>query len=96
MIVIKKISGTNENGNYTEPARSLSAEELKSVIASWGDEDNYWYFTDSDKGSLAWNEFQKHLNNTNPTPPSEKIDVVGIVRTMTAEEKLELKKELGL
>jgi hypothetical protein len=97
MIVVKKISGKNENGTFTEPSRNLTKEEASSVIARWGDEGNYWYFTKQDVGSAAWNEYQKHLNNnTNPSPPSDKIDVVGIIKSMSSSEKLELKKELGL
>lgn len=54
MITIKAI---HDNGKRY-PERQLDIEEKQIVIAVWGDDENYIYFTEEDKGSDKWIEYE--------------------------------------
>lgn len=58
MIKIDKI----KTGDYIEPTRSLTTEESNKVVARWGNATEYWYFTEDDKGSKEWEQYQSYLN----------------------------------
>lgn len=58
MIKVDKI----KTGDYIEPTRSLTTEESNKVVARWGNETEYWYFTEDDKGSKEWEQYQSYLN----------------------------------
>jgi uncharacterized protein YneR len=62
MIIISKRHGKIEDRDYSEPSKELSAEEKRTVIAVWGDEEYYWYFTE-DKESADWKAYQNHISN---------------------------------
>lgn len=50
MITIKKIFNDMANGEKgCSPERQLTTEESKSIIAIWGDDENYIYFEHTDE-----------------------------------------------
>lgn len=48
--------------NIIEPERALTLEEESLIIAKWGDDNNYWYFTIEDILTQEWIEYQNYIN----------------------------------
>lgn len=61
MIIIPKIKQANKSW----PERVLNGDEKETIIASWGDENNYWYFQeiDREKNTTQWQAYIDHTTN---------------------------------
>ncbi len=59
MIIINK--KYNDNGTV-EPERSLTDDESSVAIARWGNDTEYWYFTNEDLNSTEWQSYQEYIN----------------------------------
>ena len=80
MIKIKKTIG-----EFVQPSRALTEKESITVIARWGDDTNYWYFTDKDKYSDEWKQYQEHLNQVSEPVNSSDDTVLKLLSSMSPE-----------
>ena len=64
MITIPKITGTHNGREYSQPERELTVEEKPTVIAQWGNADNYWYFQTQDaiNNTIEWQAYQEAIS----------------------------------
>lgn len=97
MIVIAKKVIELETAVVVEPERLLTKDEEAKVIARWGDEAEYWYFTEDDKkkNTAKWKAFIAHT-----TPEiineSDQADetVLGLLGKMSPEGIAQIKEFL--
>jgi hypothetical protein len=95
MIIIKKSFLYENDREFIEPSRDLTEEERETVIASWGDNKNYWYFQTGDEISNEWNLYQEYINN--PPDKQEAVDISNIdIDSLTDEQISKLKARLKL
>jgi hypothetical protein len=92
MINIEKRAFKNDSGNpCIDPVRQLTAEEKATVIASWGDDKNYWHFQAGDESSPEWAEYISHINQ----PPQESPSAAMLAfANASYEEKKAIAEEL--
>lgn len=72
-------------GDFVQPSRELTEKESKTVIARWGDDADYWYFTDKDKNSGEWKQYQEHLNQVSEPVNSSDETVLKLLSSMSPE-----------
>lgn len=84
-------------GDIVEPARSLTLSEEKIVIARWGDEENYWFFTQQDKDQNT-SEWQQYVSYMSAVESSIDVEYQRYVKRKTDGERafLMLMSELRL